>query len=173
MGKKKLCGKQLVQQYWRRVEKKLLQIEGHRAIAPKVDPQLFKILQEGYVHDGMRLRCPGKPGQCHRNSAAVWIQNHGRVSLCTGYAQSSGVWVQHSWCSYTHKGESVIWETTPVERSTYYGVSLSDEEACRFWMADMWTKLTAKEQKDLFKHQGKDIEWVKTVFAKVHGGEVT
>ena len=107
---KKLDGKQMVKKYWQRVKKKLLQIGGRTAKNPTVDPQLLRIFTEGHLHDGLRLRCPGKPQQCHRYSADVWVQNHGRVRLCTGYALSGDVWLQHSWCSLTYNGESMILE---------------------------------------------------------------
>jgi hypothetical protein len=172
MGKD-LTGEQMVEKYWKKMERKLLGIGGHAAEYPVRDPHLLRIFKDGYTHKGEIARSLGQPGECHRNSAQLWLLNHGRMSLCTGYALTNGKWHHHSWCSHTPSDQSWLWETTPVQWAKYFGVALSTKEACFFYLANVWRPLTAKKQKVFCHHYPADIEWFNSVIDAINAGEVT
>lgn len=75
----------------------------------------------------------GRPvGLCHKNSARLWSDLKGSLSLCTGLALSGGVWRWHSWCVLSGLGEPAIIETATAH-DAYYGNFLVEDEATVFF----------------------------------------
>jgi len=115
------------------LKERLLNIAGDNAKIPVGDPDLQTIHRYGSLLEGEVVRCGGIPQHCHANSAELWLRNGGGVYICTGYALTDRTWYQHSWCTTRTTGpELLLLETTPVEWSRYYGVSLDPRQSRRF-----------------------------------------
>lgn len=125
---------------------------------PGYEPDLNALLTRGEVFPAAARLVPGEPGQCHTNTAALYLANRDRVRIATGYALSrDGIWRQHSWGmlllppaplvplddqshadSITRprrpersRQHRIVLETT-VRRVRYYGVVFSAAESDRF-----------------------------------------
>lgn len=113
------------------LHKKLLSFGGVRTVLPVVEDDLKNILERGqlWLGDNPKMM-PGRPSQCHRNSAACWEANKRKAILCTGYALSEdGLWRQHSWL-VDFQYQRIV-ETT-VRRVAYFGFAMTSEEAENF-----------------------------------------
>lgn len=110
------------------LHKKLLSFGGVRTVLPVVEDDLRNIMERGQLWLGENPKMmPGRPSQCHRNSASCWERNKYRTILCTGYALSEdGLWRQHSWL-VDFKHQQIV-ETT-VPRVAYFGFAMTQEEA--------------------------------------------
>lgn len=101
------------------------------ACAPQHEEDLDKLLSRGQFYNAYGARrMPGRPSECHGNTARLWDANRDRVQIVTGYALSpDGCWRQHSW-GWLPDGQRVV-ETTE-KRILYYGFILTEEEAEEF-----------------------------------------
>jgi hypothetical protein len=108
---------------------------GGDEVALTLEEDLEKILERGTLlrtwEDTAYSEMPGEPGQCHRNTAALWEANPDRIAIWTGWALSEdGMWRQHSWGWDIEEGAIV--ETTE-DRVMYYGFELTKREARKFY----------------------------------------
>lgn len=94
------------------------------------DEDLEKILDRGILWDGADAEMmPGRPSQCHMNSAYCWDANRDKVTIATGYALSSdGMWRQHSWCIAFDEDECPYIVETTEPRVAYYGFPMTYSE---------------------------------------------
>ena len=139
-----VSGEEMVEQYWDRMAKKLLQHGGESAQRPGCDPQIGAVLDRGSLFSGRQVQVPGAPNECHANAGELWMQHEGEISLCTGYALTKkGIWLQHSWCGTTDDQEKMlILETTEVDWEKHFGCVLDEKESFRFAMASVQQEKT-------------------------------
>ena len=131
-------GEELVARYWDRMQKKLLQHGGESAQRPGCVPQIGAVLDRGSLFIGRQVRVRGTPNECHANACELWMQHEGAISLCTGYALTKGIWLQHSWCVTTVDQEKMlILETTEVDWENHFGCVLDEQESFRFAVASV------------------------------------
>ena len=111
-----------------KLREKLLEHGGKEVVFRK-EPHLDFILSRGSFQPGSKATSmPGEPGDCHGNSARLWLGDPDGRQLWVGYALSADqLWRQHSWV--TRDGE--IGETTEP-RTDYFGAPLSPADAGRF-----------------------------------------
>jgi hypothetical protein len=112
------------------LKSRLLQLGGSHLVAPVApDPDLEAILSHGFLQDGDVILEEMERNSCHWNVAALWLQKQANlIAVGTGYALSEdGLWRQHSWGIQS----ASILETTE-ERTHYFGLRLSGEDANRF-----------------------------------------
>lgn len=159
MAKKKLCGEQIVKKYWKDLKKVLLAIDGKTVERTEWDTFIGRIVSEGRLYGGERIICPGRPRHCQSDAATVWMRNRGRVQLCTGYAFSDDTWYQHSWCVFTHEGRHTLLETTPVDWTRYFGITLSHEEATWEFEEVVLDWLDEEGIEELFHQFPEDMKW--------------
>ncbi len=113
--------------------KRLLELGGAVVCYRPYEPLLALILERGgpFPGEGSEVRVMNR-SQCHTNSATLWYESRGEVTIVSGYALSAdGIWRQHSWGL---DGGRVI-ETT-CERKLYYGVELDLPHSLVFTLAN-------------------------------------
>jgi hypothetical protein len=116
------------------LKRKLLSLGGYAVILPAMEDDLTRILERGTLERRYKMM-KGEPCNCHNNSALLWDANRDKVLLCTGYALSKdGLWRQHSW-GFDPRTNFVI-ETT-VGRVAYFGYCMTDDEAEKFYDANL------------------------------------
>lgn len=123
-----------------KLRSKVLSFGGFQLDAPLAMKETNKLNKRGQFWIGNNAKLiGGEPGQCHWNSAQMWIENKGNrskeIKLVTGYALTSdGIWRKHSWCilkDSSSRDEQII-ETT-MERLAYYGFVMTEAEAKQFY----------------------------------------
>ena len=101
-----------------------------------------KILDRGVLFGKTHKRMPGRPNQCHWNSALCWESNKDKARIATGYALSSdGMWREHTWVAVERRpgaspSNGKAWwnvETT-TNRLRYFGYVLTPEECEQFFV---------------------------------------
>lgn len=108
----------------------LLEYGGNSVCFPAPDEDLWKIIERGILWDGAdAAMMPGRPSQCHLNSARCWDANRDKTTIATGYSLSyDGIWRQHSWCvGFDDDDCPYIVETTDP-RVAYYGFPMTYQE---------------------------------------------
>lgn len=103
---------------------------GKYVLWPACEEDAPEILHRGEYFDGENaIKVRGKPSQCHRNSADMWVRHPDDYTIATGYALSDdGLWRQHTWLI---RNDGAVIETT-VRRIGYYGFRLSTSESWFF-----------------------------------------
>jgi hypothetical protein len=141
----------------------LFDIGGDRVIGADDDPDLAMIIERGRLFDiPARMTNRGLPVEnhpferqlllrCHGNSSILWEKDPDTYSICTGYAQDDGWWRSHSWC--LDKKLNIIAETMML-RDNYFGFVLDDEQAQRFYDANVGPWL------NYFDTSGDAIDWI-------------
>jgi len=109
------------------LEKKLLFLGG-KSVLYTYEEDLEKLLKRGKVFKGTVKIMAGDLSQCHRNTAALWDANKGRVKIVTGWAMNDNTWRQHSWGL---AGRTVI--ETVSKRDIYFGYVLNPKETDEFY----------------------------------------
>lgn len=112
---------------------RLLELGGAVVCYRPYEPLLSPILERGrpLPGDGSEVRAMS-PSDCHSNSATLWYESSGEVTIVSGYALSAdGIWRQHSWG--LDGGKAI--ETT-CERKLYYGVELDLPQSLAFTLAN-------------------------------------
>lgn len=111
------------------LKQKLLSLGGTAACI-WTEPDFDALMARGQVWDGKdAVYTGGESSRCHEQTAQLWYQRKAGMKLCTGWALSpDGMWRQHSWGLLDGK----VIETTPSERSAYYGFVMNDAEASLF-----------------------------------------
>jgi hypothetical protein len=96
-----------------------------------LDSDLDRVVARGILLDGAGAQqVRGRPSDCHRNSARIWMARQSAAAVMTGYALSDdGMWRAHSWvAALDRNGTPGLLETTEP-RLAYFGFLRSREEA--------------------------------------------
>lgn len=116
----------------------LLEIGGSETCLADIEEDIDKLLERGRYYPGRSKMMPGRPSQCHANSANLWLANRDArdIRICTGYALSGdGMWRQHTWLVDRYQTAAQhrtrIIETT-TKRVAYFGFEFTDDEATEF-----------------------------------------
>lgn len=115
----------------------ILRFGGEEVCMTQHEPDLDDLLTRGvFVYGTLALQQPMRQSECHANSAFLWSQLPGKLSIMTGYALAvDGMWRQHTWCIEQSTGRPV--ETT-TPRLGYFGIVLDAEEALAFAQASRY-----------------------------------
>jgi hypothetical protein len=130
------------------------------AIMPEPEGVLDKLLSRGQVWSGLRARkIAGARNRCHGNSALAYFRfsnNQTKWKSCkimTGYAMASdSIWRQHSWLLVDGR----LVDTT-MTFELYFGIILSDVEACQFVMQEVFDLAGIDEFKEALDKTGSVI----------------
>lgn len=110
------------------LRKCLLSIKGDEVL-PHPDYYCLRQIREGYAVEPKTVTLNKmEECNCHQNALRLSIEDNSITDIMTGWAlhydDGVGLWCQHSWAM---RDDELV-ETT-VNRDTYYGISISEEEA--------------------------------------------
>lgn len=114
----------------RKLRDVLIRLGGQLLVPPlEWDDFVPDLIEQGFLFFGAIDFRAGRPSQCHRNVARLWIaRRRGLVAIGVGYALSpDGLWRQHAWGIARDR----LIETT-VPRVAYFGVPLVGSRAARY-----------------------------------------
>ena len=117
------------------LEQRLRSFGGSSAVMRGAEADLTRLLSQGNLtvlaDHQVRSDFQGTIGQCHVNSARLWVAHPGQgLVLWTGYALTGHNWVPHTWVMRQRSNE--LFEVTPASRDLYYGYPLTLAEAYQF-----------------------------------------
>jgi hypothetical protein len=118
---------------WEQLKSKVQTLTGQPAFfyLQGAEPHLDALVERGQLFDQPIKRLRGKPGRCHQDTAQLWAGDITRTKIVTGYAESDGKWLQHSWGLRNGR----IYEPNQ-KRDRYFGVVLNPSESCMFFVAN-------------------------------------
>ena len=128
------------------LRERLLDLGGLEVVFHGPEPHLEALLDGGrlFPRAGRRRRLLGD-SECHVNSATLWYESRGGVSIATGYGQQGdGLWLPHSWG--VERGR--ILETTSGSWRSYFGVLLDEREALSFAFSELPSRLVERMKAD-------------------------
>ena len=124
---------------------RLLAIEVAQIILADPEPHMDYLLERGREFSTKGLhRQKLEPRRCHGNTARLWYESGGRIRIATGYAYSSGLWVQHSWGA---ESGHVVETTHRFEK--YFGIELSARDALKFLLCNPFSDLLERVSCDI------------------------
>jgi hypothetical protein len=133
-----------VSQYTFKDLEKILLDEAGEKVTERLEEDLVDLIKHGdffELEDYEYEVVPMRQSQCHANSATFYSNfvddtnnSEDEIAICTGWALSNGMWVQHSWIYLLF--DDIIIETTEP-RDLYYGIILNREDTNEFLYNNM------------------------------------